>query len=332
MDFLSPSTAVTVCLAVIAAVFIAAGAAVGAQRPRPVPVIFDTDIGDDIDDTWALCLLLKCPELDVKLVLGDHGKAVYRARLLAKLLQTAGRTDVPVGLGIGGKGGTGRQAEWVEGYRLQDYPGTVHEDGVGALAETVMRSPGPVTVIATGPVPNLEAALAREPKIAAKACFVGMHGSVHKGYGGKDTPEAEYNVRADPMGLQAAFVAPWKKTLTPLDTCGLVRLDGEKYARVRDASDPLLQALMANYRIWCGKDSERADRASSTLFDTVAVYLAITEELCEVETLPLRVTCKGMTLVDAERGHPMRVATAWKDLAKYEDWLVERLLGATVKP
>ena len=33
-----------------------------------VPVILDTDIGGDIDDTWALAMLLKSPELDLKLV------------------------------------------------------------------------------------------------------------------------------------------------------------------------------------------------------------------------------------------------------------------------
>jgi hypothetical protein len=37
------------------------------KRGKKIPVIFDTDIGGDIDDTWALCFLLKCPELDVKL-------------------------------------------------------------------------------------------------------------------------------------------------------------------------------------------------------------------------------------------------------------------------
>ncbi len=36
-----------------------------------IPVILDTDIGGDIDDTWALGLLLKSPELDLKLVVGD---------------------------------------------------------------------------------------------------------------------------------------------------------------------------------------------------------------------------------------------------------------------
>ena len=76
-----------------------------ASNPKPakvagIPVIFDTDIGDDIDDTWALGFLLRSPELDVKLVVGDDGKSEYRAKLLAKFLETAGRTDIPVGIGM----------------------------------------------------------------------------------------------------------------------------------------------------------------------------------------------------------------------------------------
>ncbi len=56
------------------------------SKSTPIPVILDTDIGDDIDDTWAQALLLKSPELDLKLVVGDYGRAQYRARLLAKFL------------------------------------------------------------------------------------------------------------------------------------------------------------------------------------------------------------------------------------------------------
>src|SRR5471030_1364820 len=58
-------------------------------KPAPISVILDTDIGDDIDDTWALVLLLKSPVLDLKLVVGDYGESQYRARLLAKLLERA---------------------------------------------------------------------------------------------------------------------------------------------------------------------------------------------------------------------------------------------------
>src|SRR5882724_8840902 len=60
----------------------------GQSSGKPKPVILATDIGDDIDDTWALGLLLKSPELDLKLALGEYGKNQYRARLVAKFLQT----------------------------------------------------------------------------------------------------------------------------------------------------------------------------------------------------------------------------------------------------
>ena len=66
----------------------------------PIPVILDTDIGDDIDDTFALLMLLRSKELDLKLVVTDFGDTVYRARLAAKLLQAMGRPDVPVGVGV----------------------------------------------------------------------------------------------------------------------------------------------------------------------------------------------------------------------------------------
>jgi len=319
-------------LAVSALVLFGATSGFAAERTRPHPVIYDSDIGDDIDDTWALVTLLKSPELDLRLVVGDQQKAVYRAKLFAKLLQTAGRTDVPVGIGAGSKDGLGKQADWVKDYNLKDYPGTVHEDGVGALIKAIMTCDEPITVIAVGPTPNLKAALAREPKIATKARFVGMHGSIYKGYGGKDKVDAEYNVRADPGALQTVFAAPWHKTITPLDTCGLVQLKGEKYSKIRDAKDPLLRALITNYRIWCGKNPERADTASSTLFDTVAVYLTIAHDLCKMETLPLTVTDKGMTVIDKEKGHTVKAAVDWTDLGTYEDWLVERLLSPTVKP
>jgi inosine-uridine nucleoside N-ribohydrolase len=311
---------------------LAAAPARAADAPRRIPVILDTDIGDDIDDTWALVMLLKCPEVDVKLVVGDLHKSTYRAKLIAKLLQAAGRTDIPVGVGCGSKDGSGGQAKWVEGYDLASYPGKVHEDGVQAIIDTIMNSPQPVTLLCIGPVPNIQEALKREPKIATKARFVGMHGSVRKGYGGKKDIDAEYNVKANAKACQAAFTAPWDMTITPLDTCGLVHLRGEKYAKVRDSKDPLVEALIANYRFWCGDKPERADSASSTLFDTVAVYLVFADDLCTMETLPIIVDDKGFTRIDEAAGKPMRVATAWKDLGAYEDLLVKILLSPTVKP
>ncbi|NQT83258.1 nucleoside hydrolase [bacterium] len=308
----------------------ASGTAKEAEASGKIPVILDTDIGDDIDDTWALAMLLKSPEVDIKLVVGDQGKSLYRARLIAKFLETAGRTDVPVGIGLDPKSGDGPQSDWVKGYDLESYPGKVHQDGVKAIIDTIMKSPRPVTLIAIGPVPNVAAALRREPRISKRARFVGMHGSVRLGYGGSKKVSAEYNVRADAKSCQKVFTAPWDITITPLDTCGLVHLRGEKYKAVRDSKDPVAAALIENYRIW-SKNKKQAESRSSTLFDTVAVYLAFSEKLLLMEKLGIRVTDDGYTVIDPA-AKTMSVATSWKDMAAFEDLLVRRVTGPTAKP
>jgi len=306
--------------------------AADAPPAKGTPVILDTDIGDDIDDTWALALLLNSPELDLKLVVGDYGKREYRAQLLAKFLARAGRSDIPVGLGLDvAPHGTGRQAEWVKDYPLKSYPGQIRTDGVQAIIDTIMHSPQPVTLVGIGPAPNIAAALKREPRIALHARFVGMDGSVRQGYGRGTPPCAEWNVKADPAALQAVFAAPWDITITPLDTCGIVSLGGEKYQRVCRATGRTVADLIPNYRIWLAAERNTPvttnETHSSTLFDTVAVYLAIQPDLCVMEDLNLRVTDDGFTVIDPS-ARTVHVATRWKDLGAYEDFLVNRLAGA----
>jgi len=295
-----------------------------------IPVILDTDIGDDIDDTWALAMLLKSPELDLKLVVSDTADTAHRAKIAAKMLEVAKRTDVGVGIGVRYPGRIGVQGRWADHYDLKRYPGQVHPDGVAAIIETIMGSKQPVTLICIGPVPNIAEALRREPRIAQKAKFVGMHGSVRLGYGGSETPCSEYNVKMHTRECQEVFSAGWDMTITPLDTCGRIHLTGEKYQAVRQCKDPVIEALMENYRQWSFLSRHvqpEFEQRSSVLFDTVAVYLAFCEDLAVMEDLPIRVTDEGMTVIDEKAGKKMRVATAWKDLPAYEDFLVNRLVG-----
>ncbi len=297
-----------------------------------IPVIFDTDIGDDIDDTWALGFLLRCPELDLKLAVGDNGKSEYRAKLLAKFLQVAGRSDVPIGIGLEvNPKKSERQAEWIKDYDLVKYPGQVHRDGVQAIIDTVMQSPRPVTIIAVGPVQNIAEALKREPRIARRARFVGMHGSVRVGYGGEKRIAAEYNVKLAPQACQSVFAATWDVTITPLDTCDQLGLRGEKYQRVYQSSDPIAAAIITNYRLWATARGQGSPAAvptqSTTLFDVVAVYLAFGQDWCGMERLGIRVTDDGITFEDPN-ARMMNVAMTWKNLPALEDLLVHRLTGS----
>jgi inosine-uridine nucleoside N-ribohydrolase len=318
-----------VLLSLLAALGAAFGQSGEAGKPTPIPVIFDTDIGDDIDDTWALGFLLRCPELDLKLAVGDNGKPEYRAKLLARFLERAGRSDVPVGIGLDVNPKKGvRQADWIKAYDLKAYPGKVHADGVQAIIDTVMKSPRPVTIIAVGPVQNIAEALNREPEIANRARFVGMHGSVRVGYNRDQKPAPEYNVKVDAKACQAVFAAPWETTITPLDTCDLVLLRGEKYQRVLKSPDRIAADIIANYRIWAvarGMGSPDALGTHSTvLFDTVAVYLAFSQDMCGMERLGIRVTDDGFTVEDP-MAKKINVALTWKNLGAFEDLLVQRL-------
>lgn len=291
---------------------------------KRIPVILDTDIGDDIDDTWALGLLLKSPEFDIKLVVGDYGKPLYRAKIIAKMLEVAKRTDVPVGMGIDiNVFGGGGQSEWVKDYNINKYPGKVYPDGVQAMIDIIMSSSQPVTLICIGPLPNIAEALRRQPRIAERARFVGMHGSVRSGYGGSKDISAEWNVKADVKSAQKVFSAPWQMLITPLDTCGLVNLSGERYRKVRDSKDPIAAAIIENYRAW-SSDKNAPNERSSTLFDTVAVYLALSQELVKIERLAIKVDDKGFTRID-ENGKQIDVATEWKSLDGFRDFLVKRL-------
>ena len=307
-----------------------------------IPVIFDTDICDDIDDTWALALLVQSPEFDVKLITVAVGNTLSKAKTVAKFLEIVGRTDIPVGIGVKHRDGAHRQDAWAKDYKLSSYPGTVYKDGVQALVDTIMNSREPIKVVAVGPLPNIAAALEREPRIAEKAEFIGMHGSVRLGYGGNPKPSPEYNVKAYVKEAQKVFTAPWKMTITPLDTCGIVQLKGGKYQKVLRKNNPLTRALIANYHAWYRQGlvnknkqlmgpelnrqiNQKLHSSSTILFDTVAVYLAMSTDLVKMEELGIEVTDDGYTKID-ENAKIINCAMEWKNLGAFEDFLIERLI------
>ena len=108
-----------------------------------IPVVLDTDIGTDIDDTWALAMLLRSPELRLDAVVTSHGDTRYCALLAAKMLAFAGRPDVPVGEGSGdGQLAPDRRGQqgWVDGYAPSDYSGVYRTDGAALTVETILAA------------------------------------------------------------------------------------------------------------------------------------------------------------------------------------------------
>jgi inosine-uridine nucleoside N-ribohydrolase len=294
---------------------------------EPVPVILDTDLGDDIDDTWALAMMLGLPEqIDLKLVVTASDNTPIKTRLTAKILEKMGHGDVPLGMGKQTSDNPINQESWIGDYDVEDYPGAFHEDGVQALIDMIMASEEMITLCVIGPQTNIAEALKREPEIAKKARVVAMAGSVYVGYQGKPEPQPEWNVLKDVAAARAVFAAPWEVVYAPLDVCGTLTLEGARYEAVANSEHPLAKVTIENYEGWKNRKHYAAN-ASSVLFDTTAIYLCYADALMKTETVKLSLDDKGLTYPDPENGRPVICALDWNDREGFEKLLVEALTG-----
>lgn len=325
--------------------------AVSAGAPRRKPVILDTDIGDDIDDSWALAFLLRCPELELKLITtagrGHHG---HRAALVRQVLLAVGAAagnpavEVPIALGVlleprrtpsGGDRVLSMRPCLAIGE--EEAAGLLDVDAAQAIIDVVAQLPAgtAATLLCIGPLGNVAEALRRRPEIASQLELVAMLGSVRRNFFGLTGAVPEFNVTDDIEASRHVLQAPWRAaTLTPLDSCGCVRLTGVSYARFLQAAcsneNPICRMLLDSYRTWHRhtdifthkwyscllRQVFHPERASTILFDTVAVLLALGRDdervraWLQFEEHCLEVDEQGKTVI-IEGGRPISLALAW---------------------
>ena len=157
-----------------------------------------------------------------------------------------------------------------------------------------------------------------------------MAGSIRKNFRDRPGTIAEYNVKIDIPASKTVFSADWKEfTITPLDHCGNMILDGELYQQVRNSTSKIPQTIIDSYRVWqefYGRPDEWKTE-SSILYDTVAVHLAETDRYVEFENMNLTVDDTG-TLRTSADGRTVRVAMGWSDVNAYRQELVRILTGS----
>jgi len=268
-----------------------------AASAASLPVILDTDIGDDIDDTWALAMLLGMPQLDLKLIVTDYGNTPERTRLTAKILERVGRTDIPIATGIKTGDTPLTVSDWVGDFNLANYQGKVYQDGIRALVDTINAHTQTVTLITIGPVPNIQEALRRDPGITQRARVVCTGGRIYKGFENGGTPAADWNVRADPAAWQALVAAPWEITASPLDGSEEIVLRGRRFAQVAASDHPLarpelVREVLAGDRhearaSWWGFDARDSTKYLQQAINSRAKRLIIDRQPSAWVTRPL---------------------------------------------
>lgn len=298
---------------------------------RPIPLILDTDIGSDIDDTWALAMILKSPEIDLKLVTTEEDDTVYKAKLCCKMLDAAGRSDIPVAAGIKNSENSRNLIDWVKDYDLDSYK-NYKADGVDALIETVMSSEEQVTILAIGPFKNLAAAYEKEPRIAKHSRLVIIGGNIYNGcFPTWIRPlSGEWNIRCDLDAYRRGVEkTDWEVEMLPLDVSGNIALDTPYFEKIREAAknDPLLNTVIECNDLWFKVLNWDYHGPTSPLFDTVGVYSVITRENFNYQRLPIYTSDESVTLIDPVLGKDMNVAISWKDKEKFYRFLTARMCG-----
>jgi len=302
-----------------------------------IPVILDTDIGDDMDDSWALADILQSPEIDVKLVLTAAHNAKARAQIVAKYLTIVGRTDLPVGVGIVQDEYIGPMGGWASDYDVSTYAGEFYDDGIQAAIDIIGNSTETITIIAIAPMGNIGRILQLQPSFSSRINVIAMSGSVLKCYGGSPGPCPEYNVYENVNASQISYNATWAMPMvtTPIDTSGFAYVNGTDYQNLLSANNSqnlLVQTLLECYVYWHqngGGATYDPYTTSTTLYDPVAVYLTFSNRsFVNMVDYHLVVNNKGETIIDAA-GQPVTVALTWARGGE-EDWallLVQRLLS-----
>jgi len=291
----------------------------------PAPVILDTDIGTDCDDLMALIYILSRPDLfDLRLVQASTYNTDQRAQIVAKILDTLNRIDVPIGIGYTNGNQFMPEYPWAQSYSLDTFKakGGKIIDGTSAmLAEMQKATPtNPTYIIEIAPANSLGDILLTYPDLAKNCICVAMSGSVYRGYLDSPTRTVEYNVDRNISSSQAMYNSPWLQPLVtaPLDTTNFDQWNGTLYHQLITANNsahPFVQVLLENYQVWYDNGGKSygallpfsPSMGTSVMYDPQAAWMTgkiISHggyESLKMQSLNLYVNDQGYTLADASK-------------------------------
>ena len=279
-------------------------------------VLIDTDPGTD--DALALIMALNSPKLDVigLTTVGGNASLASTTRNALRLLAYLGRGDVPVSRGASRPlcRDRFRYAPYFHGpggltVRLPPTEAApIETPAADYIVETVSAHRGDVVVLALGPLTNVAAAMAKEPRLADWAREVVVMGGAIE-VDGNVTPYAEFNVYNDPDAAQAVLSSGAATTLVGLDVCNRVCLTAGDVGWLFGSTpgEQLAHRMITN---WFRR---HGDDASYNLCDPLAVVAALRPDLFGLRSAGVDVETEdeeriGQTSARYEDGGSVKIA------------------------
>ena len=288
-------------------------------------IILDCDPG--MDDSMAIVMAVKSPELDVKAITTVN--ANYPVDITAvnalKVLEMLGRTDIPVAKGMPepmfrekpkdpfthGKDGQ------AENFLPDPVTPLSEKHAIDMIIDVVKENPGEIYILSTGPMSNIAMAMKKAPEIKGMIAGIyaisGMFGLNKYAFANAtgDTPQSEWNVYVDPEAASIVYNSGVNLVLLGLDVATHfdVNLSEKDIEALKTSDKKEAKFLRQAIRFV----NNRGFEAYCTVIDCMAVGYAIDESL--VETFEGRVGVEtkdgltlGNTVVDYRHHH------VWNDL------------------
>jgi purine nucleosidase len=312
-----------------------------------LPILFDTDIGSDVDDALALGVILASPaELELVAVTTVARDTRLRARIAAHLLALAGREDVDVCPGESAPllrpmettfGWWGHEASCAGGPEAPISPEPAPERIVRAARETAG-----LDLVAVGPLTNVARALALDPELPRRVRGITiMGGHVRRVAIGERVcePGVDYNLCSDREASVAVLGAGFRTTLVSADVTLQTWLRSADLERL-EAGGPVARALAEQVRLWTPVQRKifvdslggtLAPDNAAFLHDPLTVLALLDERPLGFEDLRIVTTLERGVLRTLEVdprggiGAPTRVATR-VDADAARDGILDRLL------
>ncbi len=272
-----------------------------------IPIILDTDIGDDVDDAYCLTLAAKWPRADLLAVTCCWSGTLLRAKLAKKLLDAMDRSEVPV-YSSNKEIHHSTQLDWVEDYPYDPPDETAAE----AIVRMVNERPGEVTLVTIGPLDNIRRAVELDPDLGRKVkkvvSMVAWLGN------DPENPPLEYNARCDPKGTQTLFNMGAELLVGNFDVTSRARLTDPWMSRLKAAGKPWTDNLVKLTELW--------GHGVPVLYDPMALSL-IDNAFCELKPMRIEVDDEGHTI--QVQGEPNCLMTVDANIEGFLDWLVDTI-------
>jgi purine nucleosidase len=263
-------------------------------------IILDCDLGGDIDDAFAVAMILSAQdEFEILGICMDYGDTEARGRIALRMLYETGMEGIPVYLGRKTRSGGVSQSEFGRGFdKIQP-----QEKGASEfIVETLNRYPGEVILFTVGPVPNMKDVIEIDEKALLNAKHIySMFGDYHLG-------NREWNVIGDTLASQV-FISHVDNniTLSGVKVAGSIRWDKEWCRQVEEIDTPLTDALTELLRLWQLRTPEKWQ--TPILWDCTAIGLVLWPDLFKTRKVYMYVDDSGYTVIDENRDPNCEIAT-----------------------